>query len=354
MALVDLMPRSVRRSAFVNGFSDPILYESVTDFNESMLLWAKWAGEGIVVAEFQNRIIFANPFVPIITQYSLSELGSLGLDQMLKVHYKSWLNPKENYNSAQATCQYRWFKVQIIHKEGKTIAVKGTTSKTKWFSQPAIFIILKAKKKTYQKEKALKHGLKKMRNLFRRKSKELAQVNQQLQQLQLALDAKEHEVNHLKNELLDTNNALSTLARHLGNEKKAFESEVSRLVITNILPILKTLQQDKKLSPYTLELNLLESYIESLSPNGLKNQSMFSCLSKTEGHIASLIKKGMTSKKIASLLCISGETVRTHRKNIRRKLKIQNTDVNLQSYLSHNPTTGIKGSRKKKFTILNV
>lgn len=354
MALFDLMLHIVRRSVFVKGFSNPVLYKSVTDLNESMLLLAQWAGMGIVVADFQNRIIVANPFFPNFTQYRLSELVSLGLDQLLKVHYKSWLNPKGNYNSAPATSQHRQFKAQIIHKEGKTVAVKGTTSKTKWFSQPAIFINLNAIKQTNQKEKALKHGLKKMRNLFRRKSKELVQANQQLQQLQQALDAKEHEVNHLKNELLDTNNALSTLARHLDNEKKAFESEVSRSIITNILPILKTLQQDKKLSHYALELNLLESYIESLSPNGLKKQGMFSCLSETEGHIASLIKKGMTSKKIASLLCISGETVRTHRKNIRKKLKIQNTDVNLRTYLSHNPTTGIKGSHEKTFTILSA
>lgn len=151
MAFFDLMPRSVS-SAFVNDFSNPVLYKSVTDFNESMLFLAQWAGEGIVVADLQNKIIFANPFVPNLIQYSLRELVSLGLNQLFKVHHKSWLNLKESHSGVQATCQYRRFKVKIIHKEGKTIASKGTTQKTRWFSRPAIFIILKAIKQTNQKE----------------------------------------------------------------------------------------------------------------------------------------------------------------------------------------------------------
>jgi predicted transcriptional regulator len=341
VALSDLIQNADQRYADAKGFSNPVLNKTATQFNESLLFWAQCTGEGVVVADIRKKILSTNPYVANLTKYCQSELESLSLDQLFKVHYKLWLKPKENHDGAQSIYQYRRFKAHISTKERKSIAVKGTLVKTRWFNQPAIILIFKAIKQTSRKEDALKHGFKKMRDLFLKERRQMTRVNQQLRQLQQVLDTKEHEVDHLKSELLDTSNALSALTRHLDKEKKAYESDISRSVITKILPILKTLQQDKKLSHYTLELNLLESYIGGLSPDGMKNQAIFSFLSETEGQIATLVKKGMTSKKIAALLCVSSETVRTHRRNIRKKLKIQNTNVNLRTYLTQISTTSL-------------
>jgi len=52
-----------------------------------------------------------------------------------------------------------------------------------------------------------------------------------------------------------------------------------------------------------------------------------------ELRIAAMVKNGLTSQEIARQLNISLHTVKTHRKNIRKKLKIQNSTVNLSSYL---------------------
>ena len=49
--------------------------------------------------------------------------------------------------------------------------------------------------------------------------------------------------------------------------------------------------------------------------------------------IAAMVKNKMTSKVIAKLMYISLETVKAHRKNIRRKLKINNTKHKLSEYL---------------------
>ena len=56
-------------------------------------------------------------------------------------------------------------------------------------------------------------------------------------------------------------------------------------------------------------------------------------LSATELKVALFIKEGLSSGEIARQLTISVATVKTHRKNIRRKLKIQNSKINLSSYL---------------------
>lgn len=50
-----------------------------------------------------------------------------------------------------------------------------------------------------------------------------------------------------------------------------------------------------------------------------------SSLSEREKQIARLVKEGMTTRKIASLLYLSEYTVDTHRKNILRKLSLKST-----------------------------
>ena len=52
-----------------------------------------------------------------------------------------------------------------------------------------------------------------------------------------------------------------------------------------------------------------------------------------ESMIANLIKNGIASKEICSMLNISFKTVETHRNKIRRKLDILNKDINLTTYL---------------------
>jgi len=60
---------------------------------------------------------------------------------------------------------------------------------------------------------------------------------------------------------------------------------------------------------------------------------MAASLSTTELRIASMIKNGMSSEEIAEYLYISSFTIKTHRRNIRRKLNLQNSGVNLRAYL---------------------
>ncbi|MHC4453627.1 MAG: helix-turn-helix transcriptional regulator [Planctomycetota bacterium] len=52
-----------------------------------------------------------------------------------------------------------------------------------------------------------------------------------------------------------------------------------------------------------------------------------------EIEVCNMIKNGLTSKEIASLLNISFLTIEKHRVNIRRKLGIINKDINLTSFL---------------------
>jgi len=56
-------------------------------------------------------------------------------------------------------------------------------------------------------------------------------------------------------------------------------------------------------------------------------------LTPTEIQIANMTKHGNTSKKIAKIMNISPRTVDTHKKNIRRKIDLEDKRANLRSYL---------------------
>ncbi len=52
--------------------------------------------------------------------------------------------------------------------------------------------------------------------------------------------------------------------------------------------------------------------------------------------VANLVMQGKTSKEISELLNLSWQTINTHRKNIRKKIGIQNKAKNLRAYLLSN------------------
>ena len=56
----------------------------------------------------------------------------------------------------------------------------------------------------------------------------------------------------------------------------------------------------------------------------LTNQSLASKITSRENQVIQLISYEYSSKEIAELLFISIETVKDHRKNIRKKLKVKN------------------------------
>jgi len=162
---------------------------------------------------------------------------------------------------------------------------------------------------------------------------QLTEVMGAMWQAQKDLQRVSSEMRVVSRELMETNEALSVLARNLESSRRESENRIILRIRTLIMPIIQKLRSEKGLKRFKTDVELLNAYIESLTSDLSSDLKTAAMLSRTEQLVASMVKNGMTSDEIASHLNISLLTVKSHRKHIRRKLDIQNSGVNLRSYL---------------------
>lgn len=138
----------------------------------------------------------------------------------------------------------------------------------------------------------------------------------------------------LNAQLRDTNRALSIFAQNIEREREDVEKRIAVKLKNLIIPMVQKLKNDKALSRYEGQLDMLTMQIEDLTSGFSMDSRVAAVLSFTELRVASLIKNGITTEDMARQLHISESTVRTHRKNIRKKLKIDNVQYSLRNFLN--------------------
>ncbi len=140
-------------------------------------------------------------------------------------------------------------------------------------------------------------------------------------------------ITHLK-KLTEANTALKVLLEQRENDKKEFENNILSNIKHLIFPYLEKLKTYRSMSEELDYLDKIESNLkEIVSPFSSKLLFKYSDLTPKEIQIADLIKDGKQDKDIMKILNISPDTVKAHRKNIRKKLGIYGKRVNLRSKL---------------------
>jgi DNA-binding NarL/FixJ family response regulator len=169
-------------------------------------------------------------------------------------------------------------------------------------------------------------------------------VKKQTKELKAALSEmkrKEEELVKLKiysekinKELMETNQALSTLVRNIDREKELLKNRISDTIVTDVMPVITELQNNKTCQRCSADLEVMKIHLNGLISSPTEDQDIITLLTEHEMRVAVLIKKGLSNKKIANMLFISEHTVKSHRRNIRKKLKISDSNINLCSYLN--------------------
>ena len=134
-----------------------------------------------------------------------------------------------------------------------------------------------------------------------------------------------------KKALEQKNIALSEILGQIEIEKKQMKDNVIANAENLLLPIIQKLRLKGISRKY---VQLLRNNLQELTSSfGARLTEKGTKLTSREIEVCNMIKNGLTSKEIASLLNISLRTTEKHRINIRRKLGIINKDINLSSFL---------------------
>lgn len=138
--------------------------------------------------------------------------------------------------------------------------------------------------------------------------------------------------------MIETNRAFSTLAQNLDFERAEALNRITQNIQSGVIQHLAKIRSDIRMAQYAIEMDMIINMLQDVTSgaNGSAGP-LFANLTTTEARVASLIKIGMNSEKIAERLFISMDTVKTHRKNIRKKLKITNSQTDLREYLLNLP-----------------
>lgn len=168
---------------------------------------------------------------------------------------------------------------------------------------------------------------------IKKRTSELNNALKSVQHSEKELTQRKIALEKLNKELMETNQALSILARNIDKDKELLEKKIYEITNTHMMPIITKLQNDKGCQKRLSDLELLKTYLNGLIPGPTDQHEIVVSLSSQEMRVAAMIKHGLTSPKIADMLNVSLHTVKTYRKNIRKKLKLQNSNVNLCSYL---------------------
>lgn len=149
-----------------------------------------------------------------------------------------------------------------------------------------------------------------------------------------ALRKREAELEAQSYHLEEVNTALKVLLKQRENDKKELEDNVLSNVRQLVNPHLQRLKKSRLDADQKTLVSILESnLINIVSPFVSRLSSKFLHLTPMEIRVAEFIKEGKTNKEIGELLCVSPNTVRFHRNNVRNKLGLKEKKANLRSHL---------------------
>jgi PAS domain S-box-containing protein len=135
--------------------------------------------------------------------------------------------------------------------------------------------------------------------------------------------------------LKETNTALKVLLKQRENDQKEIEEKFLLNIKELVMPYVMKLKEAHLEMPHAVNVSIIENHLNNImSPFMSRLTAKYIRFSPREKQVASLIKDGMTTKDIASILNISVNSVDIYRQNIRKKAELNRKKINLRSFLA--------------------
>jgi DNA-binding CsgD family transcriptional regulator len=133
--------------------------------------------------------------------------------------------------------------------------------------------------------------------------------------------------------LQESNIAIRTVLAKIEEEKQEIYRNIKTNIDRIVMPIMDglTLELPQTQKKY---LEMMKTNLDEITSPFIRHlSSSYYSLTPAEIAICNMIRNGLRTKEIARMRGISIATVNRHRENIRRKLEVTNSNVNLATYL---------------------
>ncbi|MCK5504634.1 MAG: response regulator [Thermodesulfovibrionia bacterium] len=195
------------------------------------------------------------------------------------------------------------------------------------FDERELRIVVEIAFYKHEMERRLKEAKDELTEKVKERTAELQSTIERLQKTEKKLSI------HAE-ELAESNTALKVLLRQREKDQREFENNILSNIKHLIMPYLEKLKKNRRMSDELVYISIIESNMNDIvSPFSAKLSFQYMNFTPREIMIADLIKDGKQDKDIMEILNISFDTVKAHRKNIRKKLGINNKKINLRTKL---------------------
>lgn len=134
-------------------------------------------------------------------------------------------------------------------------------------------------------------------------------------------------------EMVELQRVMATMERSAERATKEVEYRIFTQIRSLVMPLFEEIAGQIYGRVSEEPLNALRKYVNDLASGLASHLQGNSSLSAQELRVALMVKNGMTSEEIAAHLHVSPETIKTHRRNIRRKFGLTSSSQKLSMYL---------------------
>jgi PAS domain S-box-containing protein len=313
--------------------------EALRQSEEKYRLLVENVNEGICVVQ-DSLIRYANPKLSEITGYPVQELTSYPF--AVFIHPEDQGKLKDN--------QYTWMTgegfpqtllCRSLDKSGNTRWLEINAVRIPWEGRPALLVFLIDVTERTHADEALSLYRLHLEELVEARTAEMLEANISLRKeietrkkSERDLRSREIELEERRKALEEMNIALKVLAKQRNEDKEIIEKNLIANIQTSCRIYLDKLIRSGLNADQRKCVAALEEHLKKIGSSFIRDlSSEYIGLTPSEIKIASLIKDGMSTKEIADLLNVSVNTVLFHRNNIRDKVGLKNSKVNLMTYL---------------------
>jgi PAS domain S-box-containing protein len=294
----------------------------------------------IVVYDMQGVATYVNPAFE--QTFGMSRQVLLG-KKIDFVPPEAWPATQEAIQAMLSGQKINLFETQRLTQDGRKLDIQISSCLYMGDEGRPVGNIVTLRDITARKkaERALHNYQDQLEELVQERTAELGQANQQLateveerRRAEKTLRRRETELKAQSKHLEEVNTALRVLLKQRSEDRMELQQNLLSNVKELVAPYLDQLAKTRLSTRQQTLVRILDSNLDNIvSPFISRLSSRFVSLTPTEIRIANLIKEGKTNKEMAEILFISKNTVLFHRHNIRKKLNLTNTSLNLRSHL---------------------